>query len=141
MLLFRSINWRWLLLTFLAVVILQTLLNFGWVWCYSHFIETGRDQAFYETYIYENRFWVNICIAAPLFFLGAWGMGRQVGVNSMKHALWLFGLHFLFDVSSELAMGDIPAYWLGFLLLNLAVFAAVWLGGTIARIKPTTVKE
>lgn len=137
MLQFRSIKWTRLLLTFLALVILQTLLNFAWVWCYSHFIETGRDQAFYETYIYENRFWVNICIAAPLFFLGAWGMGRRVGVNPIGHAMWLFGLHLLFDIVSELSMGDIPGYWQGFLLLNLAIFAACWLGGTKAKVKPT----
>ncbi len=65
-------------------------------------------------------------------------MGRRVGVNPIGHALWLFGLHLLFDVSSELAMGDIPSYWLGFLLLKLAVFVACWLGATIASVKPTT---
>lgn len=133
MLSFKSIRWGRLFLTFLVLVVLQTVLNFAWVWLYSNFINTGGDQAFYENYIYENRFWVNMGIASPLFFFGAWGLGREVGVNSIDHGVLLFFLHLIFDTISELYMGDIPGYWPGFLLLNMAIFMACWLGSKRAR--------
>ena len=139
MYLFKNLKISYLLFSFIGIVILQTLLNYGWVWVYSHFIDASGDQAYYEDYIFRNRFWVNLFIALPLYFLASRWLGIKTISNPMGHAITLFSIHLLFSLSTELTMGDIAGYLVEFLLFTLGIFAACYFGGRQAQVALSSV--
>lgn len=131
--LLTDIRWGRLVLVFFILLLVQTALNFAWVGVYSHLIDPGGDEAYYRNYIFRNRFWVNLVICLPLYFLAARWLGRKAGAHPMIQAMALFGLHLIFDTVSELTMGDLAGYVGGYLLFNLVVLAAAYFGGKQAE--------
>lgn len=131
----KNIKWGRLFLLFIAIVIVQFIFNYLWVWIYSSFVDSTGDQAYYEEYIFRNRFYVNMVICAPLYFFTSRWLGIKAKINPMGQAVALFALHFIFGLFSEFSMGDIPNYFLEYLLFTVIVFVACYLGGKQAEKK------
>ena len=123
---FKNIKWLFLIVAFIVLVIVQFALNYLWVWVYSNYINPGGNQAFYEIYIFENRFLINAFIAIPLYYIAAYVLSKKTGIN---HGFALFAFHFVFSLLSELSMGDVSGYVFGFLVLTALIFVACYLGG------------
>ena len=92
----------------LGVMIINIVIAVLWVAVYSHFIDPGHDEAYYQAYAQASVPYSAIIAGIPLMFLAArWFGGRFPQGNSLKAALLVWLVYLVIDFSITAASGDL----------------------------------
>ena len=118
----------------LLVMIANIVIAVLWVAVYSHLIDPGHDEAYYEAYAQTSVPYSAIIAGMPLMFLA----GRLIGSkfpkgNSVKAALLVWFIYFLIDFSIIALTGKLALLALLFTVSFVTKLGAAYLGGLSAQ--------
>ena len=117
-----------------VVMVVNIVIAVLWVTVYSHLIDPGHDEAYYEAYAQTSVPYSAIIAGMPLMFLA----GRLIGSkfpkgNSVKAALLVWLIYFLIDFSIIALTGKLALLALLFTVSFVTKLGAAYLGGLSAQ--------
>lgn len=129
-----KIRWHLIFLVAFGSLVLLVLAHVLFVAYYSHLMDTGHDQAYYQQFA-ANTGAPFVFFFAPLpIFLLVWWVGRKAGTKALTHAILIAAVMVILDVSIVVLAGQAGALLSpGHLLAQVAKVAAALAGGWQAQ--------
>lgn len=127
-------NRWWLAIPFaLGVMIINILISILYMVVYSHVIDPGHDEAYYQAHAQISTPYSAIIAGIPLMFLaGRWIGGKFPKGNSVAAALLMWFVYFLLDLTIIAAAGVLTQIAVLFVISFFTKLAAAYFGGLSA---------
>lgn len=123
---------RWWLAIPVAVLVMivNIVVAVLWVALYSHFINPGHDEAYYQAYAQASVPYSAIIAGMPLMFMAAWWFSRRfTSANRIKAALLVWFVYLMIDLSILVLSGDFGRVVVFFIVSFVTKLGAAYLGG------------
>lgn len=127
-----------LLIVFAAIATLffNVLTHVLFVVFYSHVIDTGKDQAYYQAFAERTGPYSSIIAGAPIMFaICYWAAKKFSSGFRLYAALLIWLVYFIIDLSIVAAVGQLSNIAIIFTISFLTKFAAASAGGFLASKK------
>lgn len=128
-------NRWWLAIpTAFIVMIANIVIAVAWVAVYSHFIDPGHDEAYYQAYAQASVPYSAIIAGIPLMFLATrYVAGKFPQGNRVKAALLVWLVYFLIDLTIMISSGELGRLAIFFVASFATKFGAAYFGGLTAQ--------
>lgn len=130
----------WLVGVAILVLIANVAVSVLYMVIYSHVIDPGHDQAYYDAHIQAAAPYCSIVAGIPLMFLAGWRVSRWwQGRFAKKSALTVWLAYAIIDLAIILAAGAASSIGLLVAISLITKLAAVYFGSTFANRPPGAV--
>jgi hypothetical protein len=118
----------------LGVMVVNIVISFLYVAIYSHGIDPGHDEAYYQAYAEAAVPYSAVITGIPLMYLaGRWIGGKFPKGNSVKAALLMWLVYLVIDFTIIASAGALAKIAVLFSISFVTKLGAAYLGGLSAQ--------
>lgn len=123
-------------------LVINVAISYLMVAVYSHLINPGQTQAFYESFAQKYAPYSSIIAGMPVLFFMVWRFCRRYNLQLARHsALGIWGIYSLIDLTIVFAAGVAGKLAVLVAISTITKLAAAWLGASMGVRNEASVNE